>query len=166
MILCYDVYMFTDKQREIRLIRAKEWNNNNKDRCKQNAKLYYLKNKDYISSKHKKYVNSHKDKFQNVRNEWVRKYPWYDSWQACRQRCNNVKNPRYSGYGGKGIKCLLTKMDMIFMWTRDNADKMDKPSVDRINNNGDYTLDNCRFIEMWANSKKRIMDNAVGTIYK
>ncbi len=43
---------------------------------------------------------------------------------------------------------------MGVLYYRDGADKMKKPSIDRIDNNGDYTYENCRFIEMAENSRK------------
>lgn len=66
-----------------------------------------------------------------------------------RARCSN---PRYKNYYGKGIKCLLSLDDLKDIWVRDNADSMDKPSIDRIDNDGHYTYDNCRFIEHRENS--------------
>jgi len=51
--------------------------------------------------------------------------------------------------------------DFEFMWKRDKADLMERPSVDRIDGNKDYTLENCRYMELLDNCrrKKTMMKN-------
>jgi hypothetical protein len=80
--------------------------------------------------------------------------PWYGSYMGTRQRCNNPKNEAYKYYGGRGIKSFLTEKEVEFLWHRDSAINMTKPSIDRINNNGNYELNNCCFIELEINVKK------------
>lgn len=72
--------------------------------------------------------------------------PWYRAWQSAKRRCNSPKDISYPFYGGKGIKCLLSKEDVQFLWERD-ATGLNRPSLDRLNSSKDYTRDNCRFIE-------------------
>lgn len=63
-------------------------------------------------------------------------------------RCNS--KTRYS----KGTrKNYLTKDDLLYLWKRDNAINLEHPSIDRIDQAGDYSLDNCRFIEMAENRR-------------
>lgn len=78
----------------------------------------------------------------------------FNCWRNIKDRCNNPKNHAYKYYGGRGIKCLITLEEVEFLWQRDNANLMNKPSIDRINNDGDYTFENCRFIELKENVKK------------
>lgn len=63
-----------------------------------------------------------------------------------RQRCK--VRPTYAG---RGIKCDLTFDQLLYIWKRDKAAKMAKPSADRINNDGDYTFANVRFVELADN---------------
>jgi hypothetical protein len=70
-------------------------------------------------------------------------------------RCQKTWDKKYSYYGGRGIKNELTLEDIIFLWVRDNAKKMKQPSIDRKDANGNYTLENCRFIEMDTNRRNR-----------
>jgi hypothetical protein len=51
-------------------------------------------------------------------------------------RCENPNCERYKNYGGRGIKCLITKEEIKELWYRDKAYEMKKPSIDRIENNG------------------------------
>jgi len=61
-----------------------------------------------------------------------------------------------------GIKCLITKKELKELWFRDKAYEMDKPSVDKIKNDENYSVLNCEFIEMVDNSKKSHIDNPQG----
>lgn len=76
--------------------------------------------------------------------------PWFMCYENMVKRCKNLKNPFY---GGKGIKCELTFWELGVLYYKFNADKMNKPSIDRIDSAKNYTMDNCRFIEMKENSK-------------
>jgi len=77
--------------------------------------------------------------------------PWIILWYDINKRCNNSNASNYKYYGYKGIKNLLSQDDVKFLWFRDKAYEMKKPSIDRIDSNGHYCLENCRFIEMKEN---------------
>jgi hypothetical protein len=82
------------------------------------------------------------------------KYPWMKSYFDAKDRCKNKNNPRYKSYGGRGIECLITKEEIKELWFRDRAWELKQPSIDRIDNDGNYTFENCQFIEMGENSGK------------
>lgn len=84
------------------------------------------------------------------------KYPWMISFWGANARCNNSKNQAYDRYGGRGIKFLLSASDIKHLWDRDKASLMNKPSLDRKDNYGHYTQENCQFIELAVNSCKDI----------
>src|SRR3990172_10605313 len=71
-----------------------------------------------------------------------------------KQRCKNTLNPKYKYYGGKGIKFLLSRANMIEILRRDKPETMERPSIDRIDQSGHYAMENCRFIEMGENIKR------------
>ena len=71
-------------------------------------------------------------------------------------RCNYAGTHHYSNYGGKGIKNFLTLDDLQFLWDRDGAANMKRPSIDRKNTADNYTLENSQWIEFLANIKKAI----------
>lgn len=82
--------------------------------------------------------------------------PWFFTWQSVKRRCNYPKARGYKHYGGRGIKNYLSKEQIKILWFRDKANKMIKPSIDRIDRNAHYTFDNCRFIEFHINSANTI----------
>lgn len=81
-------------------------------------------------------------------------YPWIYLYQDIKRRCENKNRKDYSRYGGKNIKCLITKDEIEELWFRDKAYLMKKPSIDRKKSNKDYIFDNCQFIELSENSRK------------
>jgi len=74
---------------------------------------------------------------------------------SIKSRCNNTTCNIFKYYGAKGITNSLCLDDLIYLWERDQAFNLNEPSIDRINNSGNYTLSNCQFIEM---SENRIKD--------
>ena len=69
-------------------------------------------------------------------------------------RCTNPRINKYYRYGGRGIECFLTMEDLLILWKRDFADSLRHPSIDRRNENANYTFENCRFIEFEENRKR------------
>ncbi len=90
-----------------------------------------------------------------VKNYLMRN-PWAKTKLRIHNRCTDIKHH----YFKKGIKDLLSTSDLKLLWFRDKAYDLIKPSIDRIDSSKDYTLDNCRFIELGDNHRPtRILDN-------
>src|SRR3990167_7191472 len=104
------------------------------------------KNKVRLKKYHKKWYQEHKVEHDKKSRKYLKKNPWICHYSNARQRCLNPKQADFNSYKGKGIK---------FLWFRDGASKMKKPSIDRIDVNGDYFIDNCEFVEMSINLKRR-----------
>ena len=78
-------------------------------------------------------------------------YPWIAAYNNIRQRCENPLSNRYYRYGGRGIKCLINSKILFKYFIRDRAYLMNRPSVDRINNDGHYSKENIRWLELIEN---------------
>jgi hypothetical protein len=106
---------------------------------KNKKQQYYYKNKDRILSR--------------INNKHIQE-PWIRPLIHLKQRCENKNDNAYKDYGGRGIKCLITKDEVKVLWFRDKAYLMEKPSIDRKDNNGNYCFNNCQFLELPENSCK------------
>lgn len=70
-----------------------------------------------------------------------------------KDRCTNANQKKYLRYGGRGIRNELTHNDLKLLWQRYEAESMKRPSIDRLNVDGNYSIANCRFIELAENAR-------------
>lgn len=105
----------------------------------------------------KEYRVNHSERCSERDKRYKDKYPWRKVWNYINQRCHNPNSTSFKGYGSRGIKNLFKNWDEIkFLWFRDNASLLEYPSIDRINEDGDYCLENCRFIDHKENALRAI----------
>ena len=86
----------------------------------------------------------------------------YRIWRDMKQRCYDRNAKNYHNYGGRGIEvCLEWKNSFksFYEWSINNGYNNDL-SIDRINVNGNYYPDNCRWAtvkEQCNNTRKNVM---------
>ena len=88
--------------------------------------------------------------------------PEYKAWKNIKSRCYNSNVPNYHNYGGRGIKMCDSwrnsfEIFLIDMGERPGFDY----SIDRINNDGDYEPNNCRWATRITQQRNRWDNNVV-----
>lgn len=93
----------------------------------------------------------------------------YGVYNAMKRRCYSEKDSHYKHYGGRGIKICDEWLGSggfasFSAWAHEHG-YQDGLSIDRVDNNGDYTPDNCRWADRFTqgcNKRNNVVVTACG----
>lgn len=96
-----------------------------------------------------------------LKARWTRhgysKHPLWSRWRNMIARCHNPKNPSYKNYGARGIVvCNEWRHSpaAFYRWATE-AGWSPAFQIDRIDNDGPYSPENCRFVTQALNNRNR-----------
>lgn len=90
----------------------------------------------------------------------------YATYAQMKQRCRNSKAPDYKYYGGRGVKIcdrwLMRNGEGFRNFLADMGDRPRSFTLDRIDNEGDYTPENCQ----WSDRSTQNSNRRLPTTYR
>ena len=80
----------------------------------------------------------------------------YKIYMGIKKRCYNENAEMYSYYGGKGIKLCEEWQDFepFMKWAQENG-YSEELSIDRIDSNGNYEPNNCRWVDAFTQANNK-----------
>lgn len=80
----------------------------------------------------------------------------YNTWKGIKKRCYQKSYQHFDRYGGRGITmCEEWQEDFLSFYKDMGEPPTPEHQLDRIDNNGNYTKENCRWVTRQENCRNR-----------
>jgi hypothetical protein len=100
-------------------------------------------------------------KFKHGHAQGEKYTPEYSSWKHAKQRCYNPKHESYPNYGGRGITMCEPWLLSFEIFLEDMGPCPIGCTLDRIDTNGNYEPDNCK----WSTKKEQDRNRRTNKVY-
>lgn len=103
-----------------------------------------------------KKMEKHREKFKGGNLVHGKYHPYtFQSYNMMMQRCFNENRSNYEFYGGRGISVCERWRGNYLAFVTDMGIRPKGMTLDRIDNDADYSPDNCRWVDMKVQSNNR-----------
>ena len=135
---------------------SKQYRANHKAEIADYSKWWRANHKVENDKYNKQWRIEHKVEIADYQRQRRQTYPLFRVWDGMKQRCSNPNAPKYKNYGGRGIAVCEEWLNYKTFeeWALAN-DYQKGLSIDRIDNDDGYYPENCHFITIGENAKRR-----------